>query len=73
MISPSACRPWQPDRAANPAQHAVPTPRLGTRSQSVNESLADMRNAGILTTGREHIRILDPEALATWNKASPKH
>ena len=21
MISPSACRPWQPDRAANPAQH----------------------------------------------------
>ncbi|MBB3175550.1 hypothetical protein FHR90_003406 [Endobacter medicaginis] len=32
-----------------------------------------MRNAGILTTGREHIRILDPEALATWNKASPKH
>lgn len=41
--------------------------------QSVNESLADMRNAGILTTGREHIRILDPEALATWNKASPKH
>ena len=31
MIVPSACRPSQPDRAADTAQHAVATPRTGTR------------------------------------------
>jgi hypothetical protein len=31
MIATSACRPWQPDRAVDTAQHAVATPRAGTR------------------------------------------
>jgi hypothetical protein len=32
LIYPSACPHWQPDRAGNPAQHAVCTPWHGIRS-----------------------------------------
>ncbi len=33
MIRWSGCRHWQPDRAADTAQQAAPTPRLGTPSR----------------------------------------
>jgi SOS-response transcriptional repressor LexA len=36
MIATSACRPWQPDRAVDTAQHAVATPRAGTRPKIAN-------------------------------------
>ena len=38
--------------------------------QSINQVLADMRKAGIVSTGREHVAILDPVRLMVWGGVS---
>ncbi len=57
MIATSACRPWQPDRAADTAQHAVATPRAGTRPAWLRHGFAPRPLGNHLKQGANHLHL----------------